>query len=710
MPESTGPHGPNGTDGPDDDTTGAGDNTDTGASDNTDTGAVSRPPESFGAGGSFATDSGDADPTDAVEVETDQNAADQDAAEDERDFDETIITREASGRYEPTELTGPTGALRPADEVEPAVEEPEELLVVPINPVPVEREPLDAEPTSFDHAASDREASDREASNRAASDHDASDHDVAESSAREQYEPVAMGPVPLQPYYAEFPEQDTPPELPEEAAQRPRPERIKRAAVVGVRVVAGVVGVVVAAAVVSGAALLPLPSYTAAVPSVEVTPVETGQQLVCAGSILALSDSADTDATATTAIGDVSVNSNSSTGTVTAAALADSDSGSGGSGAAPQVLSADVDPASDEPLLLSGSQSQALANDDYFGLAASSCTSAAADSWLVGGATTTGRSTLITLTNPTEVVASVDLEVFGEIGAISAPGLTEIAVAPGSQRVLALAGFAPQLASPVVHVTATGGQVVANLQQTTVRGIEAGGVDMVGPSTAPSTTTVIPGLRIAGADALNARIGAAGFEDLVPTLRLFVPGADAVEASISVQSETDATVNSSFEIELEAGVVVDLPIDDLVDGNYTVTVESDAPVVAGARVAAVGTEADPRTDLAWLASAAELDSEAMLSTPSDVGVALHLANPTTEAAVVTVTAVTGSSVGTENAVRTVEIAPGTAAYLTADAGSSYQLSGFDALHASVTAAAGGGVAGYTVVPRPESSTAIEIYP
>jgi hypothetical protein len=58
----------------------------------------------------------------------------------------------------------------------------------------------------------------------------------------------------------------------------------------------------------------------------------------------------------------------------------------------------------------------------------------------------------------------------------------------------------------------------------------------------------------------------------------------------------------------------------------------------------------------------------------------------------------------------VEIAPGTAAYLTADAGSSYQLSGFDALHASVTAAAGGGVAGYTVVPRPESSTAIEIYP
>ena len=594
-------------------------------------------------------------------------------ADELRDFDETIITRQPSGEADPTELTGPPELAQPAGEIERVEIVPAEIERVEIEQVEVEQIEVEVEPV--------------------------------------EVEPAPLRVVPIEPYYAEFPEQDTPPALPEESAQRPRPERIKRAAVVGARVVTGAVGVLVAAAVVTAAAIIPLPSYTAAVPSLKVTPVETGQELVCAGSILALSESADTDASATTALGSVAVVSGSTTDEITTTALANSDAGSGGTAAAPQVVTADVDPASNEPLLLSGAQSQRAGTEDYFGLAASTCTVPTADTWLVGGATTTGRSTLITLSNPTEVTASVDLELFGELGAVSAPGLTEIAVAPGAQRVLSLAGFAPQLASPVVHVTSTGGLVVANLQQTTVRGIEAGGLDVVGASTAPGTTTVIPGVRIAGADTIGTRIGAAGYEDLVPILRLFVPGADAVDAQVTVQSETGETEETTFDMQLTGGVALDLPIDDLVDGNYTITIESDAPVVAGARVAAIGGETDPRTDFAWIASAAELDTAAMVSTPGDVGVALHLVNPTDEAVSVSVTAVAGSGfVGTVDAVRSVELAAQGSAYVTAEAGASYELSGFDALYASVTAAAAGGVAAFTVAPRAESSNPIEIYP
>ena len=46
-------------------------------------------------------------------------------------------------------------------------------------------------------------------------------------------------------------------------------------------------------------------------------------------------------------------------------------------------------------------QSQQVDSGDYVGLAAADCEIAVGDSWLAGGATTTGRTTLLTLTNPT---------------------------------------------------------------------------------------------------------------------------------------------------------------------------------------------------------------------------------------------------------------------------------------------------------------------
>ena len=41
--------------------------------------------------------------------------------------------------------------------------------------------------------------------------------------------------------------------------------------------------------------------------------------------------------------------------------------------------------------------------------------------------------------------------------------MSGIVVKAGAQRVIPLAGFAPDVAAPVVHVTASGGQVVAFL-------------------------------------------------------------------------------------------------------------------------------------------------------------------------------------------------------------------------------------------------------
>ena len=134
---------------------------------------------------------------------------------------------------------------------------------------------------------------------------------------------------------------------------------------------------------------------------------------------------------------------------------------------------------------------------DYTGFAAAACAEPSGSIWLVGGSTAVGRTTLLTLANPSPVDATVGSHhPESETARSSAPGMSGIEVQAGAQRVISLAGFAPDVASPVVHVDARGGQVVASLQQSIVRGLDAGGVDLVDAGADPATHLVIPGVRI----------------------------------------------------------------------------------------------------------------------------------------------------------------------------------------------------------------------
>lgn len=511
----------------------------------------------------------------------------------------------------------------------------------------------------------------------------------------------------VEPYYANFPEQDAPPPEPEERALRPRPERIKRAAIVGARMFAGTVGVVIAATAVAAAALVPIPNFSVPVPSTEVTPVSAAQQLVCPGSMLRLSDPSGTDATATSATGVAGASYASTGGPVTDAPFANSDAGSGGTPSAPHTLTA---PNADPTTLISGAQAQAENSEDLFGLAASSCEPATDESWLIGGSTTTGRSTLVTLNNPTDVAASVDLEIFGESGAVSSPGLTAISVEPGSQRVLSLAGFAPQVASPIVHVTSTGGVVAATLQQTTIRGIEPGGIDSVVPSAEPSTRMEIPGVVISANDAVASRLGIVGYEDLKATLRVLVPGTGTQEARIEITPEDGVTSEgTTFSFEVEGGMVTDLPLDDLVDGAYTVSVETDNPAVAAVRVATVGSaQIAERNDFAWIPAASTLDADTLVTVPSGIDANIHLANTGDADATISITPINADgSAGTPS---DVSIVAGATAVGPIAAGGTYRLGGYESAVGSITTTMDGGVAGYTVAPAPEPAAPIKIYP
>lgn len=496
-----------------------------------------------------------------------------------------------------------------------------------------------------------------------------------------------------------FPEQD------ELSSEERAPLTARGIAIVGGRVATGVVGIAVAGLAIAASVLLPLPSVSSEAGSQVVTPVPTAQQLVCSGSFLRLADDTGQGATTSSAIGRGVTASGSSTGSVDAAPLEQSDASTGGTSAAPLLISTPPDPADPtEQILLSGAQYQAVKEGDFVGLTASDCGVASGDTWLAGGSTAVGRTTLLTLSNPTEVPATVNLELFGETGVIAAPGTSGIIVPANGQRVLSLAGFQPGVVSPVVHVTSTGGQVVAELQQSIVRGLVPGGVDVIGATAAPSLENVIPGLQVTNLAGVQELLGEGeSFSDVRTILRLFVPGetgGDPVTMTLSFVPEDAADTGTSFTTEVETGRVVDIPVDDLGDGNYTVKVASPVPAIAAARVTSA---AGSNTDFAWLGSSAPLEGRALFTAAPATAPVLHLANPSTTDATVTLTAIDGDDLS-------VTVPAGASAILPVESGTSYELGGFERLFAAVTIAQDGHIARYSVHPPGEGSTAVLIYP
>lgn len=480
-----------------------------------------------------------------------------------------------------------------------------------------------------------------------------------------------------------------------------KPITARGVAVAGVRVATGAVGIAVAVAAIAGAALLPLPVLSAEPSSVVVTPVPTAQQLVCPGSVLRLSDDTGQGATVSSAIGRATLRSFATTGSVDATPLDQSDASTGTTPAAPTVISTPPNAADPtEVILISGAQSQDVNEGDFVGFAAAGCSTVSGDSWIAGGSTEVGRTTLLTLSNPTEVPATVDIELFSERGQVAAPGTSGIVVPASGQRVLSLAGFQPDMAMPVIHITSSGGQVVGELQQSIVRGLEPGGVDIFGVSAGPLLDTVIPGLVIVDPASVEAVQGGESFEDLRTVLRLFAPGEGTVSTTISVVPEDGVGTGTSFALEVDAGRVTEVPITDLAAGNYTVRVTSTEPIITAARVSTVAGEA---TDFAWLASAPLLSDRALVTVAPGPGAQLHLANATSDAATVTLEASAGDDL-------TVEIGPGAAVSVPVSAGTSYELSGFTGLYAAVSLSKGGQLATYPVLPPGVGSSPVTIYP
>ena len=263
-----------------------------------------------------------------------------------------------------------------------------------------------------------------------------------------------------------------------------------------------------------------------------------------------------------------------------------------------------------------------------WGLVAQSCHAPVSEGWLVGGSTTTGRQGVVSLANPGSVPATVDLELYGSSGEISAPGARGILIQPGERRVFSLAGLAPGESAPVIRMVSAGTPVSMTLHTSLIRGLDPDGMDLVGVQDAPSAARYLPGLYVDSEAALERVSALEGYDDVGPVLRLLAPGEDADVVVTIVRPGRGDVVT---EVSLDAGRVFDVALDELGEGHAGVVIDSSTPVVAGIRHTSIG---DPRTDLAWVSSAPTLEDVGSVVIPGGVDATVHVLSQSDESATV----------------------------------------------------------------------------
>ncbi|MFP7834022.1 DUF5719 family protein [Marisediminicola sp. LYQ134] len=540
-------------------------------------------------------------------------------------------------------------------------------------------------------------------------------------------EPTAAEPTGLEP--EEESSLETP--LPEPTGeQNPRARRFRRvtrkgAIVVTARGLTGAIAVAVAVVAIGAATVVTDRAYTVDPPVSLVEPLATAQQRVCPGPLLQFGDESG-GATVVSSVGEVDEVVRATEPGAESAPLDDTDDSRD---VAPTLVtlppSSASGPSSDD-VALAGAQSADVSAGDLVGLTAAECSEAAGDSWLVGGATDVGRNTLVTLSNPSAVAAVVSLRIYGDEGEIIAPGTEGITVAPSTQRVFSLAGFAPDLVSPVVHVSSQGGLVVANLQQSTVRTLAPGGVDIVGTTATPSRSAVIPGFRVVDGEDVVAAQTETGFVDLESIVRIFAPGSTDTTATVTITPETDlsssgsgdgddgdgvgsdATADAaSFEVEVTAGEVTDIPVAGLEDGRYTVRVDSEEPVVAAARVSVVADEV--ASDFMWLTAPSPLRETAIATVAPGPAARIHLANASGEQRDVVVTIRRDDDDEVTERQTAVTLDASGSVSLAVRAGDEVDLEGVEGVTAAVTYSGEAQAASYRISSPGAGSSDIAVY-
>ena len=363
--------------------------------------------------------------------------------------------------------------------------------------------------------------------------------------------------------------------------------------------------------------------------------------------------------------------------TATGAKFAASELGKSGAGAIPERVTAPISiTAKDESgtadqgsKLLEANQIQLASESNIAGLAGTQCQKPSHDLWLIGGNTTVGREALLVLANPSAVDALLDIEIFNEAGKAEATGLNGFAVAANKTALLQLASVVPKSKSFVVHVSSRGGAVAAWVQQKVVRGLSATGVDYLSPDSGFATSQYLPGLLIRGTkSAAKLAKQNEDYADLVPSLRVFVPGSKLATVTAQILGSNAKSFGTVIQQTVGGRKLVDIPITGLADGDYVAVLNSTEPIAASISFSRTDAAKNPVSDFGLLVDAQAATDLRAIRVPSSGISKLSVVNGSKQTA--TVTLVNGSKRVSfklnDAASKVVELTPGALVTVSSD--------------------------------------------
>lgn len=447
-------------------------------------------------------------------------------------------------------------------------------------------------------------------------------------------------------------------------------------------------GVVITGAAAVGALLLgtiQLPSVERAPHALEVNTTQTGERnIVCSGAFPELgADPSRPDVAVPVGEASVLVSGDGELGTLTG-------SGEGGANATgARVLTGPAEEA------LAAAQTQTLSSPTMSGLTAGACVEAVNEQWLVGGGTTLGLSTILTLGNASAVPATVQISVFDENGEIDAVQTAGVIVGPQSEQLVSLNGYAPNRERLAVRVASTGAPVAASLGVSRVDGIVPVGASTVTRQLRAEKVVVIPGVSNESSHDHEAVPTDTGPDDRFPVVVNAITPGKAVGTANVFAIDGEGARTELGTIELEPRVVGTLAVDAWPHDATAIVIDSEVPVFAGAEGSSNSGDAH---DFQWFAPAAEISAGVETPAPVVAGGTLVLANLGDTAAEVTVGG------GSETSV-TVE--PGSAVLVPGTGQRS--ITSTAPLRAGVRLLGSGTIAGYPVMPRAEHTGELTVY-
>ena len=250
---------------------------------------------------------------------------------------------------------------------------------------------------------------------------------------------------------------------------------------------------------------------------------------------------------------------------------------------------------------LNASQLQLAANARLNGLLGASCQAPRTDLWLIGGDTSTGRETLLLLSNPSKADATVSVTAIGLGGATASS--SGISVVAGGSQVVPVSSILPETKSIAIHITSHGSAIAAWLQQRTLRGLNYAGADFVGPSPDFANQVQVPGILIRGSKDGNALASSnADYFDLIPTLRIYNPNSKAINFTAQITGADSKSFGTVIRDTVPANSVSDFTITGLQDGDYAAFIDADATIGASVRLPRTKKSQKPITDFTWLPS------------------------------------------------------------------------------------------------------------